>query len=186
MNALKVAESATEPSITPPRIKDIEAVYRELRGNQAHLPTYKVSLTEEKYTPSEAMAKVKNIATLMDIAMDEDFLERCLSTEMYSFYISSKDIPPELIDALERLGPNDQDVYFIIDREKRTSKPVPYDEFNMLNPNERGDLVRNVLKEIREGGLLYTNFSGTGLWVADSAYFGNGVLRKVAFIEPTD
>ena len=184
-------KEAQKLRIAPPRIRNIGEVLRELRGypgmpNQAHLNTHKVSLTEEEYTPSEAMAKVKNIATLMDMMMDEDFLERCLSTEMYSFYISSKDIPPELIDALERLGLKYQFVHFKIDREKRTLKPVSEEEFNMLNLNERGDLARNVLKGIREGGLLYTNFSDPGGWVTDPAYFGNRLLRKVAFTEPTD
>ena len=158
--------------------------------NQAHPTTPKVYLTKEKYLESSgAMAEVKNIATLMDMMMDEDFLERCLSTKMYSFYISSKDIPPELIDALGNLGAGNHPLlsaHFKIDREKRTLKPVSEEEFNMLNLNERGDLVRNVLEGIRKGGLLRIGFDSTGLWVNYPAYFGNGVLRKVAFIESTD
>ena len=175
--------------LTPPRIGNIDQVLRELRGNQAHLTTPKVSLTEKRYTRPEAMEKVKNIATLMDMMMDEDFLERCLSTKMYSFYISSKDIPPELIDALGNLGAGNHPLlsaHFKIDREKRTLKSVSEEEFNMLNLNERGDLVRNVLEGIRKGGLLRIGFDSTGLWVNYPAYFGNGVLRKVAFIESTD
>ena len=187
-------EKEAQTPLAPPRIGNIDQVLRELRGypgmpNQAHLPTYKVSLTEKEYTPSEAMEKVKNIATLMDMMMDEDFLERCLSTKMYSFYISSKDIPPELIDALGNLGAGNHPLlsaHFKIDREKRTLKPVSEEEFNMLNLNERGDLVRNVLEGIRKGGLLRIGFDSTGLWVNYPAYFGNGVLRKVAFIESTD
>ena len=186
MNALKVAESATEPSITPPRIKDIEAVYRELRGNQAHLPTYKVSLTEEKYTPSEAMAKVKNIATLKQVMMDKDFLERCLNAKIYAFSISPKAIPQELIDVLENLGAGDLSVYFRIDREKKTLTPISESQYNGLNPNERGSLHRTVLKGIRKGGLLYTScFGGTGWWVDYSAYHVGGGPLPVAFTEPT-
>ena len=124
-------KEAPKPQIAPPKINDIGKVLRELgidpgMPNQAHLTTYKVSLTEKEYTPSEAMEKVKNIATLMDMMMDEDFLERCLSTKMYSFYISSKAIPRELIDALGNLGAGDRPLlsaHFKIDRENGTLTP---------------------------------------------------------------
>ena len=183
-------KEAPKPKIAPPKINDIGEVLRELgidpgMPNQAHLTTYKVSLTEKEYTPSEAMEKVKNIATLMDVIRDEDFLRRCPNAKMYSFYISSKDIPIELINALERLGLNDTSVYFRIDREKRTSKPVPYDEFKMLNPDERGSLHRSVLKEIREGGLLFTNFSNPGWWATYQAHNEGDDPLPVAFTEPT-
>ncbi len=158
--------------------------------NQVHPTTPKVYLTKEKYLESSgAMAEVKNIATLMDMMMDEDFLERCLSTKMYSFYISSKDIPPELIDALGNLGAGNHPLlsaHFKIDREKRTLKSVSEEEFNMLNLNERGDLARNVLKGIREGGLLYTNFSDPGWWVNYSTYSGYEIPLQTAFVDSTD
>ena len=166
-------------------------VLRELRidpgmPNQSHLPTPKVSLTEKKYTPSKAMKKVENIATLMDVIRDEDFLRRCPNAKMYSFYISSKDIPIELINALERLGLNDPSVYFRIDREKKTLTPISESQYNGLNPNERGSLHRTVLKGIRKGGLLYTScFGGTGWWVDYSAYHVGGGPLPVAFTEPT-
>ena len=160
-------EKEAQTPLTPPRIRNIDKVLRELRGNQAHLPAHTVSLTEETYTtPSEAMAKVKNIATLMDVAMDEDFLERYLNTKICSFYISPKAIPQELIDVLENLGAGDLSVYFRIDREKKTLTPISESQYNGLNPNERGSLHRTVLKGIRKGGLLYTScFGGTGWWV---------------------
>ena len=184
-------KEAPKPQIAPPRINDIDQVLRELgigpeTPNQAHPTTPKVLLTEEKYTPSKAMKKVENIATLMDVIRDEDFLRRCPNAKMYSFYISSKDIPIELINALERLGLNDPSVYFRIDREKRTFKPVPNDEFNMLNLNERGRLHRSVLKGIRKGGLLYISFSATGWWVGDPAYHVNEGTYQVAFVESID
>ena len=172
---------------------DINKVLRELgigpgMPNQAHLTTYKVSLTEERYFPSEAMEKEKNIATLMDMMMDEDFLERCISTKIYSFYISPKAIPQELIDALENLGAGNRDisVHFKIDRGKRTLKLISEEEFNMLNLNERGRLHRSVLKGIKEGGLLYISFSATGWWVGDPAYHVNEGAFRVAFVESTD
>ncbi len=131
------------------------------------------------------MVKVNNIATLIDVLMDEDFLERCLSTEMYSFYISSKDIPQELIDSLESLGPNDQYVYFIIDCEKGTLKPISKEAFDILNPNERGVMLAFVLDVIREGGLPCISFSGSVWWVNYPTYYvGEGPL-SVAFIEST-
>ena len=176
----------TQKPLTPPRINDINKVLRELRGNQTHLPTHMVSLTEERYFPTEATEKVKNIATLMDITMDEDFPERCLNAKMYPFYISSKDIPQELIAALANLGAAGPFLYFKIDRGKRTLNPVSNDEFNMLNPNERGRLHRSVLEEIREGRLLYTSFSGTGWRVNYQVYFVGKVPLPVAFTEPTD
>ena len=182
-------EKEAQTPLTPPRIKNIDEVLRELRGNQAHLTTPKVSLTEKKYTPSRAMEKVKNIATLMDITMDEDFLERCLSTKMYSFYISSKAIPRELIDALGNLGAGDRPLlsaHFKIDREKRTLNPLPESQFDKLNPNYRGELHRSVLEGIKEGGLLYIGFSGSGWLVNYPAYFGTEVPLQVAFTESTD
>ena len=186
MNALKVAESATEPSITPPRIKDIEAVYRELRGNQAHLPTPKVLLTKKEYTSTEAMAKVKNIATLMDVLMDKDFLGRCPSAYGF-FYTSPKDIPWETIDSLESLGPKDQFVYFKIDRENGTLTPISESQYGKLSSNERGRLHSSVLEGIRKGGLLYTScFNGTGWWVNYSAYHVGKVSLPTAFVDSTD
>ena len=188
MNALKVAESATEPSITPPRIKDIEAVYRELRGNQAHLLTPKVSLTKKEYTSTEAMEKVNNIATLKQMMMNENFLERYLNDKRgISFYISSKDIPQEFIDALESLGLKYRFVYFEIDREKGTLNLISKIQYDGLDPNERGSLHRSVLEGIRKGGLLYTScFSGTVWGVYYSTYYVGGGPLSVAFTEPTD
>ena len=179
-------EKEAQTPLTPPRIKNIDEVLRELRGNQAHLPAHMVSLTEERYFPSEAMAKVENIATLMDITMDEDFLELCLSTKMYSFYISSKDIPMGIINALESLGPKYQFVDFKIDCEKGTLKLVSKEEFKMIDPNERGGLHRRVLKEIREGGLLYISFTDTGWVVTDPSYNIGGVPLRTAFVESID
>ena len=184
-------EKEAQTPLAPPRIGNIDQVLRELRGypgmpNQDNLTTPKVSLTEKRYTPSEAMEKVENIATLMDLMRDEDFLERCRNAKMYSFYMSSKDIPQELIDALENLGAGDRFVYFEIDRGKRTLKLVSKEEFKMIDPTERGDLVRNVLKGIKEGGLLYISFSATGWWVGDPAYHVNEGAFRVAFVESTD
>ena len=184
-------EKEAQKPLAPPRINDIDKVLRELgigpgMPNQGNLTTPKVSLTEERYFPSEAMAKVKNIATLMDATMDKDFLEHCQNAKMYSFYISPKDIPEELIDTLENLGAGDHEVYFKIDHEKKTLNPISKSQYGRLSPNERGRLHRSVLEGIRKGGLLYTNFSDPALWVTDPAYFGNRLLRKVAFTEPTD
>ena len=179
-------KEAPKPQIAPPRIRDIDKVLEELRGNQAHLTTPKVSLTEKRYTRPEAKAEVKNIATLMDVLMDKDFLERCQNARIDYFYISPKDIPQELIDALENLGADDHHVCFRINREEGTHNLIPESQYNGLNLNEKGRLHRSVLEVIRIGGLLYIGFDSTGLWVNYPAYFGNGVLRKVAFIESTD
>ena len=179
-------EKEAQTPLTPPRIRNIDKVLEELRRGPKYPTIPKVYLTKEEYFPSKAMKKVENIATLTDVIRDEDFLKRCPNAKMYSFYISSKDIPIELINALERLGLNDPSVYFRIDREEGTLNLVPYDEFNMLNPDERGSLHRSVLKGIKEGGLLYTNFSNPGWWVTYPAYFGIEVHLSVAFTEPTD
>ena len=178
-------EKEAQTPLTPPRIRNIDKVLRELRGNQAHLPAHTVSLTEETYTtPSEAMAKVKNIATLMDVAMDEDFLERYLNTKICSFYISPKAIPQELTDALKSLDVGDS-VYFRIDREKKTLNPLSESQYNGLNPNERGVMLAFVLDVIREGGLPCISFSGSVWWVNYPTYYvGEGPL-PVAFTEPT-
>ncbi len=179
-------KEAQKPQIAPPRIRNIDEVLRELRGNQAHLPTHMVSLTEEKYFPSEAMAKVENIATLMDATMDEDFLERCLNIKRLDFYISSKDIPREIIDSLESLGSNDDDVCVRIDREKRTLNPISKSQYDVLNPNERGVLRRTILKGINEGRLLYIGFYRTVWRVGDPSYYVNEGPFQVAFTESTD
>ena len=184
-------KEAQKPQIAPPRIRNIDEVLRELRvgpgmPNQAHLPTYKVSLTEKEYTPSEAMEKVKNIATLMDMMMDEDFLERCLNARIDYFYINPKDIPQELIDSLASLGPSDNTFPFRIDREKGMLKPISKSRYDRLNPNERGRLHRSVLGVIREGRLLCISFSGAGWWVNYPAYNEGVGPRPVAFTEPTD
>ena len=166
-------------------------VLRELRidpgmPNQSHLPTPKVSLTEKKYTPSKAKERVENITTLMDMMMDDNFLERCPDAKVYSFYISSKDIPMEIINALESLGPKYPFVNFKIDRDEGTLKPVSKEEFNMLNPGERGRLHRSVLEGIRKGGLLCISFTGISWWVSNPVDHGDiGSLRQVAFTEPT-
>ncbi len=177
--------------LTPPRIGNIDQVLRELRvgpgmPNQAHLNTHKVSLTEKKYTLSKAMKKVENIATLMDATMDKDFIERCQNAKIDPFYISSKDIPLELIDALENLGADDSFVFFRIDREKRTLNLISKSQYYGLNPNERGWLYRNVLKGIREGGLLCIIFTGIGWWVNYPAYNEGVGPLPAAFTEPTD
>ena len=176
----------TQKPLTPPRINDINKVLRELRGNQTHLPTHMVSLTEERYFPTEATEKVKNIATLMDITMDEDFPERCLNAKMYPFYISSKDIPQELIAALARLSADGQFIHFKIDREKRTLNLIPESQYDGLNFNEKGRLHRSVLKGINEGGLLHIGFYRTVLWVSDPSYFGTEVSRLIAVVKSTD
>ncbi len=183
-------KEAQKPQIAPPRIRNIGEVLRELRGypgmpNQVHLTTHKVSLTEEEYLPTEAMEKVKNIATLIDVLMDKDFLERYPGIYRF-FYISPKDIPQELIDSLESLGPNDQYVYFIIDREKGTLKPISKEAFDILNPNERGKLHRSVLNRIREGGPPCIGFLDTGWWGNYSTYSGNEIPLLVPFTESTD
>ena len=185
-------EKETQKPLTPPRINDIDKVLRELgigpgMPDQAHLTTHMVSLTEETYTtPSEAMAKVKNIATLMDVAMDEDFLERYLNTKICSFYMSPKAIPQELTDALKSLDVGDS-VYFRIDREKKTLNPISKSQYGRLSPNERGRLHRSVLEGIREGGLLYTScFSGTVWWVSDPSYNVGEVPLRTAFVESVD
>ncbi len=154
--------------------------------NQVHPTTPKVYLTKEKYLESSgAMAEVKNIATLMDMMMDEDFLERCRNNGI-SFYISSKDIPQELIDALARLSADGQFIYFRINREKRTLNPLPESQYDRLSFDERGIMYRDILEGIREGGLLRIIFTGSGWWVNYPAYFGTEVHLSVAFTEPTD
>ena len=182
-------EKEAQKPLAPPRIKNIDQVLRELgigpgMPNQVHLTTPKVSLTKEIYTPSRAMAEVKNIATLMDVLMDKDFFERCPSIYEF-FYISSKDIPRELIDSLESLGPKDQYVYFRIDREEGTLNPVSKREFNILSPPERGRLSTGLLEGRGEGRLLHINFNGTGWWVNYSIYSGDEGPRPVAFVEST-
>ncbi len=179
-------KEAQKPQIAPPRIRNIDEVLRELRGNQAHLPTHMVSLTVERYTSSKAKERVKNIATLMDVAMDKDFLERCLNAKIHSFYISSKNMPRETIDALENPDLDNPFLCFKIDRGKRTLNPISNDEFNMLNPNERGKLHRSVLEEIREGGILRIDFSGTIWWVNYPAYHVGKVSLPTAFVDSTD
>ena len=184
-------KEAQKPQIAPPRIRNIGQVLGELgigpgMPNQAHLNTPKVFLTEEEYLPSESMAKVKNIATLMDATMDKDFIERCQNAKIDPFYISSKDIPLELIDALENLGADDSFVFFRIDREKRTLNPISESQYNGLNPNERGVMLAFVLDVIREGGLPCISFSGTVWWVNYPTYYvGEGPL-SVAFTESTN
>ena len=179
-------EAPAQIGIAPPRIGNIDEVLRELRGNQAHLTTPKVHLTKEKYTPSEAMEKVENIATLMDVAMDKDLLERYVNIKIYPFFISPKALLQELIDALENLGADDHHVCFKIDREKRTLNPISKSQYDGLNFNEKGRLLRGVLEGINEGRLLYTGFDSTGLWVNYLAYNEGVGPLQVAFTESTD
>ena len=181
-------KEAQKPQIAPPRIRNIDEVLRELRGNQAHLTTPKVLLTVEKYTPSEAMMKVKNITTLTDLMMDEGFLKhrRNADADRCVFFISSKDIPRELTDALENPDLDNPFIDFKIDREKMTLNHISNDEFNMLNPNERGRLHRSVLEEIRGGGILRINFSGTIWWVNYPTYHVDEGPLPVAVVKSTD
>ena len=185
-------KEAQKPQIAPPRIRNIGKVLRELgigpeTPNQAHLPTYKVFLTEEKYTPSEAMAKVENIATLMDVIRDEDFHERYLNAKIHSFYISSKDIPLELINALKSLGLSDDNVRVRINHEEGTLNPISKEKYDILNPNERGIMSIGVLKGIREGGLLCIVFNSISWWVSNPVDHGDiGSFCPAAFTEPTD
>ena len=152
--------------------------------DQVYLNTHKVSLTDRPYDPSEATEKVKNIATLMDITMDEDFRERYLNdTRGISFYISPKAIPRELINALE--STKDGSVFFRINYEKRTLNPLPESQYDRLSFDERGIMYRDILEVIRIGGLLYIGFDSTGLWVNYSIYSGDEGPRPVAFVEST-
>ena len=182
----------TQKPFTPPRIRNIDEVLRELRGypgmpNQAHLTTYKVSLTEERYFPSEAMEKEKNIATLMDMMMDEDFLERCLNVRK-SFYIRSKDTPQEIIGTLENLGDRDLSVHFKIDRKEGTLIRISKEEFNMLNPTERG--VLTIASEgIKVVGLMrmhYAYSTSSPGWFVSDLFSKDEVPLQAAFIESTD
>ena len=195
-------KEAQKPQIDYPRIsgtdkevlmelrRETRRAIRELeRGsgvpNQGHLTTPKVSLTEEIYTPSRAMKKVKNIATLMDVVRDKDFLERCRNASEF-FYISSKDIPLELINALKSLGLSDDNVHVRINRENGTLKPVSKSQYDRLSPDERGVLRRPVLEGIRIGELLHIDFSVVGWWVSCQAYQLVDIgLRPVAFVEST-
>ena len=180
-------EKEAQKPLTPPRINDIDKVLEELRRNQARLPTPKVlSLTVEKYLESSgAKAEVKNIATLMDVLMDKDFHERCQNTKIYSFYISSKDIPQELIDALANLGAADPFLCFKIDRKEGTLKPVSESQFDKLNPNYRGALHRTVLEVIRIGGTLHIFFSSTARERIDIYGSPYKIPYRVAFVEST-
>ena len=179
-------KEAQKPQIAPPRIGNIGEVLRELRGNQAHLTTPKVHLTKEKYTPSEAMAKVENIATLKQVMMDKDFLERCQNIEGLDFYISSKDIPREIIDALASLYASDPFLYFKIDREEGTLNLLSESQYDGLSPTERGSLHRSVLRGIKEGGLLCISSSDTVWWVGDPSFLVSKVSLPIAVVESTD
>ena len=184
-------KEAQKPQIAPPRINDIDQVLRELRigpetPNQAHLPTHKVSLTKKEYISTEAMERVKNIATLKQVMMDEDFLERCQNAKIDSFLISPKAIPQEFIDALKSLDVDDS-VCFRIDRKEGTLNLISESQYGRLSPTERGRLHRDVLEGIRKGGLLHTScFLGTVWWVGDPAYFVGKVSLPAAFVESTD
>ena len=178
-------KEAQKPQIAPPRIRNIDEVLRELRGNQAHLTTHTVSLTEDRYFPSEAMAKVKNIATLMDVVRDKDFLERCQNIKSLDFYISPKAIPREIIGALENLGDRDLSVHFKIDRKEGTLNPVSESQFDKLNPNYRGALHRTVLEVIRIGGPLHIFFSSTARERIDIYGSPYKIPYRVAFVEST-
>ena len=182
-------KEAQKPQIAPPRINDIDQVLKELRidsetPNQAHLPTHKVSLTKKEYISTEAMEKVKNIATLKQVMMDEDFLERCQNAKIDSFLISPKAIPQEFIDALKSLDVDDS-VCFRIDRKEGTLNPVSESQFDKLNPNYRGALHRTVLEVIRIGGTLHIFFSSTARERIDIYGSPYKIPYRVAFVEST-
>ena len=184
-------EKETQKPLTPPRIRNIDKVLEELRRGPKYPTIPKVYLTKEEYFPSKAMKKVENIATLMDVIRDEDFLARCQNARK-SFYISSKDIPLELINALKSLEPEYQLVSFRIDCEKGTLKLISEEELDILNPSERGVILLGVLEGIRKGELLsmgYTDYKlGIKGWsVLNLPFSGDGDSPlPVAFTEPTD
>ena len=133
------------------------------------------------------MEKEKNIATLMDMMMDEDFLERCQNVRK-SFYIRSKDTPQEIIGTLENLGDRDLSVHFKIDRKEGTLIRISKEEFNMLNPTERG--VLTIASEgIKVVGLMrmhYAYSTSSPGWFVSDLFSKDEVPLQAAFIESTD
>ena len=176
------------------RFTNLDGVLEELMRGPKHLTTPKVSLTEEIYTPSKAMKEVPNITTLIGVIRDKDFLmDRLLSNGTdwrHCFYISSKDIPQEFIDTLERViaAHRYDPVPFRIDWVNMKIIPVSKREFNMLSPPERGIMSIGVLRAIDRGELLTMHHSFGELWEVSGLppYADIQYHYRVAIVESTE
>jgi hypothetical protein len=149
--------------IRPPNIKNLPGVLRELgidptlQNTSVPETRSQLALTEEVFEPGEA-AKVKHMASAVDVTMSKDFLKEKVGIP---FFASSEEIPEELVEALQKASKTNTrytPVPFVcfqiqpvgyLGLPRKTWTPVPKDHWDKLDHFERGMIHHGTLPGIK-------------------------------------